>query len=277
MLDVAQKAVRVLQSVARAPRQQSALGEGGERSPRAAHAKVGLPSPPHDLQCLCDEFDFTNAAASELDVVRVGAGALLFANLPMNIAQAFIHVVIEILAVHERRDVTSQLVVPVAGQWAGLEPCVPFPCPSLCDKVMLERDERRRQRSAFPVRTEPHVDAEDVAVGGDLIERANHAATKPIEKFTIGNRTGTARIAFFWIHEYEIDIGRDIELAAAQLPHADDDQLLRRPGFRADRIAPHDGELAVMKRLGSDKRRFRQRRDGEQHLVQVRAPSQVAA
>src|SRR5438105_6470213 len=97
MLDIAQKAVRVLQSVARAPRQQTALGEGGERRPCAAHAKVGLLSPTHDLQRLCDEFDFTNAAASELDVVRVGAGALLFANLPMNIAQAFVHVVIEIL------------------------------------------------------------------------------------------------------------------------------------------------------------------------------------
>src|SRR5204863_10066335 len=91
MLDVAQKAVRVLQCVARAPWQQSALGKGGERSPRAAHAKVGLLSSTHDLQRLRNEFDFANSASSKLDIVRVGAAALLLANLPMNIAQAFVH------------------------------------------------------------------------------------------------------------------------------------------------------------------------------------------
>src|SRR5438046_7776913 len=75
MLDVAQKAVRVQQSIARAPRQQTALGERGERILCAADTKLGLLSTPYDLQRLGDEFDFTNTAASELDVVRVAAPA----------------------------------------------------------------------------------------------------------------------------------------------------------------------------------------------------------
>src|SRR6266576_4760274 len=144
--------------------QARAFGECSERSQRVTHTKVGLFSPTPDLQRLRDEFNFTNTAASELDVVRVAASALLFANLAVNIAQTFVHVVIEILAINERRDVARELVVAVAGQWPCLEPCVAFPRPSLCDKVMLERDERRGQRTAFPIGTKAHVDAEDVTV-----------------------------------------------------------------------------------------------------------------
>src|SRR5207237_3874132 len=85
MLDLAQKAICGQQSIARAPRQQTAFGERGERILGAARTKLGLFSASYDLQRLRDEFDFTNAAASELDVVRVATPTLLFANLAMNI------------------------------------------------------------------------------------------------------------------------------------------------------------------------------------------------
>src|SRR6266550_6711981 len=52
MLDVAQKAVGILQSVTRALRQETAFGERSERSQRVTHTKVGLFSPTHDLQRL---------------------------------------------------------------------------------------------------------------------------------------------------------------------------------------------------------------------------------
>src|SRR6266550_7090002 len=276
MLDVAQKAVGALQSVTRALRQQTAFGECGERSPRVAHTKVGLLSPTHDLQRLRDEFDFTNTAASELDVVRVAASALLFAYLAVNIAQTFVHVVIEILAINERRDVARELVVAVAGQWPCLEPCVAFPRPSLCNKVMLERDERRGQRTAFPIGTKAHVDAEDVTVGGDFIESADHAASEPIEEFTVGDGPGTARIPFLRIDEHEIDIGRDVELAAAQLPHADDDQLLRCAAFRADGIAQRGGKLRWVGPYAGGNANSPKVRNGVEHLAQSSAPGQVA-
>ena len=64
--------------------------------------------------------------------------------------------------------------------------------------------------------------------------------------------------------------------AAAQLPHADDDQLLRCAAFRADRVAQRGGELSCVQRYGSGKRRFGQRRDGVEHLAQLRAPGQVS-
>src|SRR5438874_1167182 len=49
MLDVAQKAVRVPQSIARAPRQYTAFGEGGERVLCSTRTKLGLFPAPYDL------------------------------------------------------------------------------------------------------------------------------------------------------------------------------------------------------------------------------------
>src|SRR5206468_11903753 len=104
MLDPPQKSVRILERVARALRQRPALGENGQRVPGATHTKVGLLAAANDLKRLGNELDFSNAAGTELDIGRIAAAALLLANLPVNIAEAFVRVVVQILAIDERRD-----------------------------------------------------------------------------------------------------------------------------------------------------------------------------
>jgi len=69
--------------------------------------------------------------------------ATLLANLPMDVAQPGIGVVVEVLAVDEGRDQVHQLFTTVSRQRSRLEPCIAFPGSSLGDEVMLECCEGR--------------------------------------------------------------------------------------------------------------------------------------
>src|SRR5438034_11735459 len=202
MLDPPQKSVRNLERLARALRQRPALGENGQRMLGPAHTKVGLLAAANDLKRLRDEFDFPNAAGTELDVGRIAAAALLVANLPVNIAETFVRVVVQILAVDERRDPKHELVIATAGQRPCLEPCVALPGAALRYEVMLERGKRRRQRTAFAVGPQAHVDTKHVTVGGDFAQRGDDAPTEAIEEFAIGDRARTLRVAFLRIGEH---------------------------------------------------------------------------
>src|SRR5947207_11630087 len=108
---------------------------------RAAHAQFRLLAAPHDLQCLRDELDFADTAGPELDVVCVSAAAFLLANLPVDIAQSLVGIVVQIFSIDEGCDAARELVIVVTGDGARLEPRIAFPRTSLRDQVVLERDE----------------------------------------------------------------------------------------------------------------------------------------
>ena len=194
----------------------------------------------------------------------------------MNVAQLLVSVVVEVLAKDERRHEACERIVAVAGERARLEPRVAFPRAALRDQVMLERCERHGQRAAVAVGAQPHVDPEYVTVGGHFGERGDDAPAETIEELAIGERARAVRLAFLGIREHEVDVRRDVELAAAQLPHADDDEALWRSGFVADGLAVRRGELARMQRRRGVECNFRQRGDRCQHLGERRAPGQVA-
>ena len=100
--------------------------------------------------------------------------------------------------------------------------------------------------AALAVRPQPHVDAEHVAVGGDVVERGDDAPAEAVEILAVGDDARARGLAFLGIDEHEVDVGRHVELAAAQLAHADHDELLRRAAVRADRRAVHRVEVARM-------------------------------
>ena len=118
---------------------------------------------------------------------------------------------------------------------------------------MLEAGERRRERAAFAVRPKPHVHAENVAVRGRVVQRGHDAAAEAVEILAIGDRPRSRRVAFLGIHEHEVDVGRHVELAAAQLAHADDDQLLPMAG-----LGPHRRAVDRIERPGMHAKRFAQ-------------------
>ncbi len=70
-------------------------------------------------------------------------------------------------------------------------------------------------------------------LGGDIMQRADDALSQPVEELAIGDGPGTGRFAFVGVDEDEVDVRRDVELAATQLAHADGDELLRQSVIRA--------------------------------------------
>ncbi len=238
VLDVAQEHVGVGERADRGGRQQPARAEHRERRQRAADAQVLLASAADDLQRLRDELDLADAAVAQLHVLRVVAARALVADLPVDVAQALVRVVVEVLAVDERRDQRDEVVVARAGDRARLQPRVALPRAALRDEVVLEARERRRQRPAVAVR------AAAACRRGTRSRRPSTSfsvamtrrpSRSKYSRFEIGARTGG--VALLGVHEHEVDVGRHVELGAAQLAHADDDQRLLGARFGADRRA----------------------------------------
>jgi len=67
-----------------------------------------------------------------------------------------------------------------------------------------------------------------MAFGRRLGQRGDDAAAQAVEEILIRQNLRATRVAVLRIDEHEIDVGRDVELAAAELAHGDDDQLFRR-------------------------------------------------
>ena len=228
VLQIAQEDIRGPQSGGGGFGQQAAGAERGERRERAALAQVRLAPAADELQGLHRELDLADAARPQLDVRLVVAALALLADLPMDVAQAFVGIEVEVLAIDERRDHVIELAMACPGQIPGLEPCVAFPGAALRDEVLLERGERRGQRPAVAIRAQAHVDAEHVTIGGAVVECRDDPPAQAVEEFAIGDSTRAGRLAVLGIGEDEVDVGRHVELAAPQLAHADDDQLLGR-------------------------------------------------
>src|SRR6185436_9483762 len=110
-----------------------------------------------------------------------------------------------------------------------------------------ERRVRHRQGAALAVGSKPHVDAENEAFRRDLVQRADDAAAKPLEELPRRQCARSIRLAVFRIDEDEIDVRRYVELASAELAHADDDEALCRSGLVA-RLPETGDELAVVQR-----------------------------
>ena len=138
VLDAAQENIRIAQRRHRSVRQKPARGDRIERRLCAAHAEPGLAPAADDLQRLHDELDFPDAAGAELHVGGEVAAPDLLADLAMDVAQAFVHVEIKILAEDERRHERAELIVAGPCQRSRLEPGISFPGATLRDQILLE-------------------------------------------------------------------------------------------------------------------------------------------
>jgi hypothetical protein len=204
-----------------------------ERRPRAQ----GRVAPAADqLEALRDEFDLADPARTELDVAGQVAACDLLPDLRVELAHRVDRAVVEVLTVHERMRDLGELraharIAPRDD--ARLDPGVALPFAALRDEVLLERLEAGSERPGIAPRAQPHVDAEDLAVRRRVGQRADHALPEPDEEFVV--RESARCRAFVRVDEHQVDVGRHVELAPAELAHADDQQLLRagRAGRRA--------------------------------------------
>ena len=69
------------------------------------------------------------------------------------------------------------------------------------------------------------------------------------EELAVGDAPAAVRVAVVGVDEDEVHIGRNVQFAATQLTHPDDDQRLR--GRRAEQLAVRCREQTVIKRRRS--------------------------
>ena len=276
VLEVAQEHVRLGELAHGVRIEQPALREERQHVERRLAPQRRIAAAADQLEELHDELDFADAAGPELDVVGDIAALDLRAHLPVQIAHRREGAVIEMAAKHERPHEIHQLRAAIPGERPRFDPGVTLPLAALRDEIVFEHVEARDERPAFAVRAQPQIDAKNITVLGQLRKHCGEPPRKPREEFVIAERARAVGLAVLRIDQHEIDVRRHVELAAAELPHADDVQRLRRPAGLAARASVLLDELRVRARdCRVDGRLCERRRRGE-NLAEIAKLRQVA-
>ncbi|SAI57526.1 Uncharacterised protein [Bordetella ansorpii] len=246
----------------------------------------------HQLEQLDDEFDLADAAVAQLDVVgavdaaaRQGAALPVLADALAQHAQRGQRVEIEVLAVHERHAQAFQLArlrfriavgIGTGGHQAALQPGVALPFAALADQIVLQGVQAPGQRARVAIGPQPQVGAEHLAIGVDFGQDGHHAARQPAIEFVMADRARAVGIAFLAVQHDQVDVGRDIQLAAPQLAHADDQHLLRGAGGGVARHAVHLAQFGRHAAVGRIHGQVGQLRHAADHFFQIGLARQVA-
>jgi hypothetical protein len=287
MFQITQKCISLLQLSHFLRSKQILLGQDVESAAGRAVAQVGVAAAANELEYLGQEFDFPDAAASELDVVTaVGMPGFLprnlGADLRMHVAHRFDGAEIQIAPVNEGPDDLLQRgdVVRAASDSTCLDPGIAFPFAALDDQVFLDHAEAGRKRSRSAVRPQRHVDTECKAVFGDFRQGADQLLAENGEKFMVGQRSlagrRSLRFTMLRIDEDQVDIGRNIQFAAAQLTHAQHDHFLRRSGFFSGRRAMNRGQFHRQRGEVGPDGEIGEGADRFQHLGELGAAAEIA-
>ncbi len=191
------------------------------------------------LKYLGDEFDFANAACAQFDVVLQAAPPHFTGDHALHVAQRLDDAEIDIATEHERPQRFAQLLavgVFRTAHQARLHHRIALPVAPLLLIVVFQRREAHHQWAAVAERPQPHIDTIDEAVDGLLIQRLDQPLAQAGEELGIVQLAPPALgLAVFRVGEDQIDIRREIQLATAQLAHAEDQQRLRLAGGVARR------------------------------------------
>ena len=226
VLEPAQKVIGAGQLVNRVRSEDAAFRQFGQHPQRRPDLQFAITPAADQLENLCDELDFADATRPDLDVVGTLAARYLAADLRMKVAHGIERAVIEVFAKHEGAGDFLEFGIAFAVERACLDPGVALPLAPLSDEVALQRVERAHQRPGIAVGAQAHVHPEDLPVLGDVGQRLDDAFAESLEEFEVADDLGAAGIAVFRVDENQVDVRRDIELAPAELAHADDDELL---------------------------------------------------
>ena len=117
-------------------------------------------------------------------------------------------------------------------------------------QVVLERAKADHERAGLAERTQPQVDAVHETL--DVVTVASSCATRRPRRAKYSScAAGVARgLAVLREEEHEVDVGREIELAAAELAHAEHQQRQALAVASSGRAVPRR-ELAFGPRAGS--------------------------
>src|SRR5579872_5586055 len=185
----------------------------------------------NELEGLHDEFDLTDAARPELDVVGELAPLDLALDQRFHLAQALEDAIVEVAPIDERPH-RSRIDLGVAfgcRHGARLDPGVALPVTAVALQILLERVEARDERTACAERPQPHIDAEYEALVGARLEHPDQALAEAGEEFFVGDGPRSVGLTMLRKEKDQIDVGGEVELPAAELAHRDDDERLNLP------------------------------------------------
>ena len=248
-----------------------------QRRQQAAHAQAGFAATADQLGQLHDELDLADAAGAELEVVGQILARDFRIDQPLHFAQAGERGVVEVLAVHERPQQLLQLLagMPVAGHRTRLDPGVALPVAPLALVVLLHRGERQRQPAGVAERAQAQVDAGADAVHGRLVQQAHQLAPEPDEILAVVEPARAVAVAALRIGQHQVDVGGEVQLAAAELAEADHQQPLQLAlGIAA--VAVTRGQRALGPAQRGAEQRLIQHAGGGQDLRQFIQPVDVA-
>ncbi len=254
-----------------------AINEQFQDLQRRLDLQAAVAAAANQLEDLGDELDFADAAGAELDVVGHVLLRDFAADLRMQVAHGIDGAEIEVLAEHEGAADGLQ-IVPVCScqRGARLDPGIALPFAALGDEVVFQHLEGADQWPGIAIRPQAHIDAEHLAVAGDFGDGADQRLADAGKELEVRDGARPRRVAIFGVDENQVDIGRDIQLAAAQFAHADDNQLLPLPlGILRLPVAGNEGGFADGQ--GGVHGGFGDQRHAFDDLGQVGASIQVAA
>ena len=183
------------------------------------------------LKDLNDKFNFTDPAGAELDVVFQPATPHFTSDHPFHVTQRLDHAEVDIAAEDEGAKHRAQLAgvgVVVIAHDPRFHHRVAFPVPALLLVIILQRRKAEHQRPAVAKRSQAHVHPIDKAVLRRLVERLDQPLPQAGKELgVIQLAAAAAGGAMLRPGKDQIDIGREVQLAAAQLSHPEDQQRLR--------------------------------------------------
>ena len=222
-------------------RQQVQLFDGGQRRQQSPLLQHRFASAANQLEDLDDKLHFADAARAELDVVLQSPTAHLTGDHSLHVTQRLNHAEINIAAEDKRPQHGAQLAgvnAIVIAHDSRFHHRVALPVAPLLLVIILQRGKAQHQRAAVAKRAQAHINAVDKAILGGLIQHLNQALPEAGKKLGVVQlATAAARGAMLRPGENQIDVGGEIQLAAAELAHPEDQQRLRRT-FSITRSAP---------------------------------------
>ena len=209
VFEAAQEAVGFEQPGGRFGRKNAGLGQCGQRFLRTFELEAAvLPAADH-LEHLRDKFHLANAARTELDVAGHAFFAHFAADLAVQPAQGFVGAVVQIFAEHERLHHAAD-AVGIRRNHAAFAPSITLPFAPLRHQILLQRGFAQHQRAAVAVGAQAHIDAEHLAVGGDVVQQRNQLLPHLGEKLLIAAAAPPVGFVRFGIDENQIQIRRHV-------------------------------------------------------------------
>ncbi len=227
ILDAAQEPVGIAQLRHGLGRQQLLAREQRQRLEQAARLQPRVATATDQLVGLDDELDLADPARPELDVPLQLAPLDLARDQRLHLAQRLEHPEVEIAPVDERPQHVAMQFVESSGAEHGprLHVGVALPVAPVLLQVVLEGVEAHDLRPGVPEGPQPQVHAVHESLGRDRAEELRNAPAEPREILLVLERSAAVGLAVLREQEHEVDVRGEVELAAAELAHAQHHQL----------------------------------------------------